>query len=77
MVDAELARRLATRAIALVRAGADPQAAVTVLQGFAKGDRRALVLARSRCLAASEQDPNDRAALRAVELFDAALDAGR
>lgn len=74
-MDPERARRLATRALALARAGAETQAAVTVLRGFARGDREAVALARSRCLAAAEQDPHDRAARRAVELLDAALAA--
>jgi hypothetical protein len=73
-MDADLARRLATRALALARAGTDTGGAAVVLRGLARGDSDALRLARSRCLAALDQQPGDDAARRAVALLDAALD---
>lgn len=73
-VDADLARRLATQALALARARTDTDGAAVVLRGLARGDAAALRLARSRCLAALDQQPGDRAARRAVTLLSAALD---
>lgn len=68
--DTEAARRVATRAMSLIRADADPDAAVTVLLGFVRGHRHTLELARARCAAAVDQNPHDRAAGEAVALLD-------
>lgn len=68
--DAEAARRVATQAMSLIRADADPDAAVTVLLGFVRGQTRTLELARARCAAAVDQNPHDRAAGEAVTLLD-------
>jgi hypothetical protein len=65
---AELGMRLALRALALVRAGADPEGAVIVLLGLASSNGEAVGLARSRCLAAMDQ--RDRLAERALVLLD-------
>ena len=73
-MDADLARRLATRALALARARTDTGGAAVVLRSLARADSGALRLARSRCLAALDQHPDDDAARRAVALLDAALD---
>lgn len=72
--EAEAAQRVATRAMSLVRAGSDSEAAVAVLLGFARGQPRALELARARCAAAVDQNPHDRAAGEAVALLDRALE---
>jgi hypothetical protein len=72
-VDAELAQRLATRALALARAQTDVVGAATVLRGLSRGDSDALALARSRCLAAADQRPDDDTLRRAVTFLDAAL----
>jgi hypothetical protein len=76
VVDTSLAQRLATRAIALVRAGVDVGQGSVVLWGLARGDRAALELARTRVLAALDQHPDDLAARFAVDLLDAAIGAG-
>lgn len=68
--DTEAARRVATRAMSLIRADADPDAAVTVLLGFVRGHLHTLELARARCAAAVDQDPHDRVAGEAVALLD-------
>jgi len=73
-MDADLARRLATRALALARAGTGTGGAAVVLRSLARGDSGALQLAQSRCLAALDQHPGDDAARRAVALLDAALE---
>jgi hypothetical protein len=66
-------QRLATRAMSLVRSGADAGGAIVVLLGLAGHSRADLELARARCLAAVDQDPGDVAAAGAVELLTAAL----
>lgn len=71
--DAQFAQRLAGRALSLARARVRRPAAVTVLVGLAQGRRAAVELARSRCLAAVDQNPCDVAARRAVDLLAAAL----
>jgi hypothetical protein len=72
-MDAELAQRVANRALSLARAEAPVEGAIDVLRAFARDDHKVLTLARSRCLAAVDQHPGDVAARRAVALLDAAL----
>jgi hypothetical protein len=66
--EAELGMRLALRALSLIRAGADPDAAVVVLTGLASNNARAVALARARCVAAMDQ--GDPLAGRALSLLD-------
>lgn len=68
--DTEAARRVATRAMSLIRADADRGAAVTVLLGVVRGHTPTVELARARCAAAVDQNPHDRAAGEAVALLD-------
>lgn len=74
MDDAELGQQLATRAMSLVRAGADRDAVVRVLIGLARGRSSPLELGRARCAAAVDQHPADHAAADAVTLLDRARD---
>jgi hypothetical protein len=70
---ADRARALATRAMSLVRSGADADGAVVVLLGLAGSETGDLELARSRCLAALDQDPSDPTAAAAADLLERAL----
>jgi hypothetical protein len=72
-MDVELAKRVAHRALSLARSEAPVEGAADVLRAFARADRDVLALARSRCLAAVDQRPDDVAARRAILLLDATL----
>ena len=59
--------------MSLVRAGADAEGAVVVLVGLAGTERGDVELARSRCLAALDQDRSDLTAAAAADLLERAL----
>ncbi len=70
--DGELARCVAHERLSFARA----RVIVVVARfsaGFAHRRRLALVLARTRCLAARDQQPSGTAARRVLELVDLAL----
>lgn len=73
--DDALTQQVGTRALSLARSGVSVQGGATVLMGFSRRRRVALVLARARCVAALDQQPFDAAARGALDLLDLALAA--
>jgi hypothetical protein len=72
LTDAELGALIVKRALALVRAGVSPEAALPIVASTAQGNRTALALARSRVLAILDAEPANTRARQALEVLSAA-----
>jgi hypothetical protein len=68
-----LAQQVATTAISLTRSRADAEGSIAVLLRLAVYRTDVIRLARARCLAALDQNPQDSAAQDAIKFLDDVL----